>query len=197
MKICARCGVSEENVEFSKSKYTCKPCTVIITREYYRTPRGLTRKIYNNQIMTTHKMGRNKPAYSREELESWMMANGLLVLHKVWEASSYDKWLSPSIDRIDNTKSYSLDNIRLVTWRENLNAQKAQNKSGEYLHAKSKAVDQYTLGGVYVASYGSCRIAMRSLGLEKHGSSNIASACNGKLKTAYKYLWRWQGEALS
>ena len=197
MKVCSRCSASEENVEFSKGKWTCKPCTVSISREYQRTPRGLVRKIYNNQLMTTRKMGRPAPAYSREDLENWVMSNGFTDLHRAWKASDYDKWLSPSIDRIDNNKSYSFDNIRLITWKNNLAAQKAQNMPGAYLTPNSKAVDQYTLDGVYVTTHESCRIAMRSLGLTNHGSSNIASACRGNLKTAYKYQWRWKGEPLS
>lgn len=197
MKTCKRCGVSEKiSGKFSTKKYTCKPCTVILSREYQRTPRGLVSKIYNNQKMVVRKNGRALPTYSKEELEDWLMSQNFMELHNSWANAGYPKELSPSVDRLDNNVSYTLDNIRLVTFAENLKAQKDMNKSGEYLHTPSKAVDQYSLEGKFIQSFGSCRNAMRSVGLENHGSSNIASACYGKLKTAYGYIWRWAGEPI-
>lgn len=196
MKHCARCNVTKPKTDFSRGKSTCRPCTSLVTREYQRTSRGLVRKIYNNQLMTTNKMGRAAPSYSREELEEWMYAQGYAQLYAAWVASDYDKWLSPSIDRLDNTKSYALDNIRLITWRQNLDAQKAQNVSGEYLHTGSKEVMQYTLEGVYVTTHASLRTATRALGVAR-GTSNISAVCDRKPKfrTAFGYVWRWVGDS--
>jgi hypothetical protein len=47
------------------------------------------------------------------------MLNGFQDLFDAWVASGYAKKMVPSLDRIDPTKTYSLDNVRLVTWYEN------------------------------------------------------------------------------
>lgn len=41
------------------------------------------------------------------------------MLYLGWVAMDFHKWFKPSIDRLDSRKGYSLENIRLVTWREN------------------------------------------------------------------------------
>lgn len=41
------------------------------------------------------------------------------TLFKVWEASGYDTKLTPSINRIDSNKGYTLDNIEWITHSEN------------------------------------------------------------------------------
>ena len=201
--LCITCNEIKNLDHFSKGKLwkngttgMCKPCAAKAIRAYQRTVSGLIKKIYNNQKMTTGKMGRPAPVYSKAELLQWALQHGLETLHATWEASDYDKWLSPSIDRIDNTQSYTLDNIRLITWRENLDNQKAQNKSGEYLHPGSKAVDQLSLEGAYLQSFPSIAIAMRTVAGHRTGVTNISSVCNGVWPTAYGFKWRW-AEALS
>jgi hypothetical protein len=49
------------------------------------------------------------------------------VLYKNWVKSGYEKNFRPSVDRLDSTKGYSFDNIRLVTWKENNNANHINN----------------------------------------------------------------------
>ena len=41
-------------------------------------------------------------------------------LYDAWVDSGYDKWVKPSCDRTDPNISYVLDNLKLMTWRENL-----------------------------------------------------------------------------
>lgn len=198
MKQCNVCGEFKETHLFSscqsskdKLRPSCKACTVKATQARQKTLKGLVKKIFHNQKMTTGKMGREAPSYTEVELLNWMLENGYEALWKVWAESGYDKWLSPSIDRIDNTKSYSLTNIQLVTWRKNLENQKEQNKSGKYLHTKSKAVNQYTLEGNYIKSFPSAAMAAREMCGRNTSISNITMVCAGKLKTAYGYLWKF------
>ena len=40
-------------------------------------------------------------------------------LFKEWEESGYEYKLTPSIDRIDNSRGYDLDNIQFLTLSEN------------------------------------------------------------------------------
>jgi hypothetical protein len=120
-----------------------------------------------------------------------MLQHGYEAMWERWVASGYDKWLSPSIDRKDNTQSYTLNNIRLVKWRTNLENQKRDNISGRYLHTSSKAVDQLTLEGEYIKTFPSIAMAMRELTGKRSSVSNITAICEGKWKTAYGFKWRW------
>lgn len=131
------------------------------------------------------------PAYTEQQLLDWAIAQGLVPLWETWRASGYDKWLSPSIDRRNNTQSYTLTNIRLVTWRENLENQKMDNIQGNYLHTGSKAVNQLTLDGVFIKSFPSVAIAARETNGRRTGVSNITAVCNGKWHSAYGYKWQF------
>lgn len=41
---------------------------------------------------------------------------------KNWEDSGYNTYLAPSLGRINEREGYSFDNLKLVTWVENLNS---------------------------------------------------------------------------
>lgn len=53
----------------------------------------------------------------------------------------------------------------------------------------AKTVYQYTLDGVFVAEYPSTMEVQRQLGFKQ---PSISYCCNGKLKTAYGYKWRYK-----
>jgi hypothetical protein len=162
-------------------------------REYRRTVPGLITLIYANQKMTSKKAGRPPPSYTKEQFRQWITQQpNFDRLFQDWQNSGFEKDLSPSVDRLDNTVGYTLDNIQLITWRQNLLNQKRQNVSGAYLVWNSKAIRQLTLDGEVVAEYPSIRIALRALGRHRlHGASNIVAIANGKWKSAYGFKWEW------
>ena len=43
----------------------------------------------------------------------------LKLLFELWKESNHNKFLRPTIDRIDNLKGYELDNIQVLTNYEN------------------------------------------------------------------------------
>lgn len=55
---------------------------------------------------------------------------------------------------------------------------------------RSVAVEQYDIKGNYINSYRSTREAARALG--KNSNGNIANCLNGKVKTAYGYIWKYK-----
>lgn len=63
----------------------------------------------------------------------------------------------------------------------------AYNNRKNYL---KKKVNQYDLSGCYLTTYNSAAEAALSLG-KSNGGSSITKACKGKLKTAYKYIWKY------
>jgi len=197
-KTCTKCGETKTLDLFPKQATAplgrnakCKACAVRDTQQRQKTLTGLVKKIYHNQRMTSRRAGRALPDYTEAELLEWMLSQGYEAMWERWVASGYDKWLSPSIDRKDNTQSYTLDNIRFINWRTNLENQKQDNISGHYLHTGSKAVDQLTLEGEYIKTYPSIAIAMRDLTGKRGSVSNITAICEGKWKSAYGFKWRW------
>lgn len=55
---------------------------------------------------------------------------------------------------------------------------------------KKIKVDQYDLYNNYIKTFSSAKEAAQSIG-KKNGASSITKACRGKLKTAYKYIWKY------
>ena len=161
-------------------------------KAYRHTINGLVTLIYANQKMTSKKAGRPLPSYTKEELKDWMTSQpNFSLLWDNWVCSGYDKSLSPSVDREDNTLSYFIGNIQLVTWEQNLKNQKQQNKSGEYLHTGSKAIKQYSLDGEFLKEFPSASIAAREITGKSRAIANISSAAKGRMKTAYGFIWKY------
>lgn len=56
----------------------------------------------------------------REDFIAWSLADiGYTSLHAAWVTSGYSMKLTPSIDRINSTKGYILENMQWVTHSEN------------------------------------------------------------------------------
>lgn len=89
-------------------------------KRYYRTKNGLLTNIYSNQKSNSKLAGRKVPLYSKKELGEWLFNQiNFETLFNNWINDNYSKNSCPSIDRIDNKKCYTIDNIQLMTWGEN------------------------------------------------------------------------------
>ena len=56
----------------------------------------------------------------REEFYLWACQSYILYnMFNKWEESNYDRKLCPTVDRINPTKGYTVDNIRWLTHSEN------------------------------------------------------------------------------
>lgn len=63
------------------------------------------------------------------------------------------------------------------------------NNFGTRTEKCSKKVNQYTLEGKFIRQFPSTNQVERELG---YFQSNISNCCNGKRKTAYNYLWKFE-----
>lgn len=94
-------------------------------RKYWKTPKGKLMLTYNN--MNRRVRGYVKPhlyegkfLLDRDTFYKWSENDlNYLTLYKDWVDSDYNSKLSPSIDRIDSSKGYSLGNIQWITHSEN------------------------------------------------------------------------------
>lgn len=68
-----------------------------------------------------HHLYAGKPiSFSREGFYEWALSSDdFYRLFDAWEASGYDRKLTPSVDRIDSDLGYEFDNMEWVTHSEN------------------------------------------------------------------------------
>jgi hypothetical protein len=98
-----------------------------VVRKYEKTEKGFMMRLYRNmksrvsgvQKQKFH-LYQGKTLLSKEEFYEWFKNNkDKDELFRKYEESGFDRKLAPSVDRIDSSKGYELDNIRLITHSEN------------------------------------------------------------------------------
>lgn len=188
---CSKCQIAKTINSFNRDssrrygiRAECRDCLAAYFSLYRKTKEGLITGIYNSQRRSSKRRGYANPSYSRGEFISWCLEQEAFHhLYELWVSSDYDMMEIPSVDRLDDYKPYSFDNIQLMTWREN----KAKGHLDEVVgrnKKKSKAVNQYDLSGNLIATYHSTHNASRITGVNQAGISGV---CNGKVvKKGYK-----------
>lgn len=157
--------------------------------KYKRSKKGLLGRIYADQRMICRKKDRNLPTYTLEELREWAYSQHKFhTLYDNWKRLDYQKKYRPSCDRIDDTISYTMANIQLMTWGENEAKARADIKSGK-LKQRQKAVKQYTIDGEFLAEYHAILEATRQTNVHRN---TIVWVCEGKRKTAGGFTWRYK-----
>jgi len=189
MKTCDKCG-SAKNA-FEPHRQTCRSCRADYKRKATRTCEGHIKKIYHNQVRASKMRGHSQPAYSLSDLTSWILGEvEFRVLFDAWQEGGYDKWLAPSVDRIDNQYGYSLENVRLVTWQENSDQAHIDCQDGVLSTGSPHvAVVQEDLIGNKVARYVSLRAAALALGKNCH--KEIGKCCRGVHQTCQGFKWKF------
>jgi len=196
MKICCKCRVEKNINYFWKHKSSsdwlqgyCKECYKIIMKEYVKTKKWLITKIYGAQISNSKIRGHVLPSYTKEELKKWIFEQlNFETLYNNWVNSWCLKDLVPSVDRLNDNISYTLDNIRLITWIEN--KQKHYRDRKNWINNKaSKAVLQYTKTWIFIKEYYSIRKAWRCMNIN---SWSIHICCTWKSSTAWWFKWKFK-----
>ena len=195
-KVCKKCGIDNPLSQFSISpslssglSNKCKRCCSDYALARARSRDGLVTKIHASQKERSRRRGHSAPDYDLQGLRQWVFnQDNFETLFSAWEKSGYERMLSPSVDRLDDFKGYSFDNIRLVSWQENLSKQHMDIHLGKGTSAKVSApVSQYSLAGDYIASYRSKKAAALATGTPRTGISNCIS---GLAKTSGGYRWK-------
>ena len=150
---------------------------------------GVITSIYHGQKLSSRKRGHPSPDYTKDELKDWLYrqkAPGFRGLYNTWVSSGHLKEFKPSCDRLDESKGYDLNNIRLVTWAENAKAY----KDSKVLSGKGDciAVDQLDLQGNLVKTYHSINEAARKTNSD---ICNIQRCCTWQYKTSKGFKWRY------
>ena len=133
--------------------------------------------------------------FTKDEFKKWLDDNYKTEIRRMlteYKNSNYIKGLCPSVDRIDDYKSYKFDNMQLLTWEENNkkghNSLKTRLQTSKMAKEKwSKKVIQKDLDGNVIATFNSTHDVERLL---CYDSSLIDRAC--RLNTVSKgYRWKY------
>jgi len=193
-KVCKRCRKEKEISEFWKDKRLkdglniyCKECMKKFSEEYYHTEKGLISYMYKHIKQNSKKRKHKLPNFSKKELIKWLYKNKFKKLFNQWKKSGFNKWLVPSIDRLDDSKPYTFDNIRLVTWAENYKKSRKDISIGKLKHNNPpKPVLMLDKNFNILKEYISASEAARFDGFIQ---SSICEVCNNKRKTHKGYIW--------
>lgn len=153
------------------------------TRRYRRTVKGLLTNSYHKQIERCKKNGRELPSYSLRELQDKFLNNKqFLKIYDNWVKSGYKYYDKPSIDRIDNTKSYTLDNLQILSWRQN-----RRKGDIESSHLTTQVI-QCDMDGSTLAIYESIKEAVKRTGCHQ---GLISACCQGTRTHTGGYKWKY------
>ena len=91
-----------------------------------RTYRNMLSRVSGIQSKKAH-LYKGLEILDKEDFYNWALrgysgigsTDSFVSLYKVWVGSGYDRKLAPSIDRIDSSKGYTLENMRWLTHSEN------------------------------------------------------------------------------
>jgi len=141
MKSCFKCNIVKPATEFyfhgkmkDLSLNKCKECTKSDVRrnktDYGLTEKGVIRVIFKTQKRNQYLRGFGSLPYTKVELAVWLYKEGFKHYFDEWANSSFQKDYKPSVDRINSLEGYHFENIRLVTWLENREAQYQDVRNG-------------------------------------------------------------------
>lgn len=195
IKACVCCNESKPVNMFYRHKLTkdllrteCKECSKNKTAAYCKTKTGLIRRIYSHQNQSSVKRGHSLPNYTKKELELWLNCCPQFdLIYRLWVCSGYEKDKAPSVDRLDDCLSYSLDNIQVVTWLENRSRFYDDVKNG-INKKRLRPVNQLSKDGELVANFYSNAQASRDTGI---GQGCIGACCKGARRSAGGFKWSY------
>jgi len=192
-KKCNCCKEDKELIDFyidsrGYVSYICRKCANEKTTQYNRTKEGLVTRIYSHQRDNCRKRNYEYPEYSLDELRSWCLSQDKYhVQFKIWEESNYGFKFTPSVDRLNDYKTYSLDNIQILSTIENIHKAHSDAKNG-INNKMSKSIKQYDLDGNLIREFYSLKDAERVTGIR---NGNISNCCSKRYKTSGGFVWRY------
>ena len=201
---CPSCSSTRDvqvgNLKAQKSTL-CRSCVNRLRSKYpqaadktYHTIGGRVSGMYSSQVSRSKKYGWNLPTYTRDELLDWVVNQpNYEQLFNDWKDSGFSQDRSLSIDRLDDYKPYSFDNIRLVDWETNNKKGSESQITGDNTK-NCRAVRQLTMDGIPIQDFHSVKAAARTLGISATGVHEAAQGFRYNKSPAYSaggYKWEY------
>ncbi len=200
-RICKTCNIEQPITNFYLNKNKkdpkgyylrqCKDCTNAKEKCKRQDKENLAYLIHKSQKYSAKQRNHPEPTYTKEELKIWLNEQELFhKLYEHWKNNNFHKALKPSIDRIDDYKSYTFDNIQLMTWQEN-NEKFVSDQRNGINTKKLKPVIQKTIDGFFVAEYISMAHAELATGIS---ARSISQLCKQEDTRTYVkgFLWEFK-----
>lgn len=204
MKQCSDCNQIKPYSDFNKKssgkdgyEIRCKKCRNIKYKK--GSLEAVVRKIYLTQLSNSVKRGHVPPNYTLEELTNWVSKQPHWSnLYQNWKDSDYKRKLAPSVDRLDNSLPYSLSNIQLTSWEDNLNNANRDTKDN-ILQRNQRPVRALNKDGTVHKEYASIANALEDVDGHYWGISTVANGVKVKKSDGYSYTprsykgfkWEW------
>ena len=128
--VCHKCNLKRQsNIrKYSENRYS-KKYEKTINGFLMRTYRNMLSRVSGIQYKKSH-LYLGKSILSKNDFYLWSKnSNEFRELFLNWKNENYNRKITPSIDRIDSSKGYSLDNIRWLTHSENSRLGSLKNKN--------------------------------------------------------------------
>ena len=201
MRNCSHCNTTKPLTEFAWINYLgkrkdqldrvttiCNSCRAVQKIKGYQTLEGKLIYLYKHQVKSSKQRGHSNPEYTQQEFINKYVNDPLYTsLFLNWVKHNYDTYLAPSLDRMDEIKGYSFDNIQLMTWGENCAKEHKLHKEGKSLNTDLKPVWQYSLEGHFINYYISQAEAARNV--EGVTQQTISKCCLKEIYRAGRYRW--------
>ncbi|EAK0212351.1 hypothetical protein FCL20_05360 [Campylobacter jejuni] len=141
--------------------------------------RNMLRIIYHSQVSSSKNRGHPEPNYTFEELSNRFLDNeDFNRVYNNFLRNGCKPREKPSLDRIDDFKPYTLDNLQVTTIRGNEVRGHNDRRLGLGTQGRCcKKVIQYNTDGEIIRIFNSSSEAARELGLWRQ---NINKVCNGE-----------------
>lgn len=158
----------------------CKECLKKYNYLKTFTYKGRLQKIKTNMVKRAKAKG-YEVSISLDELIAWAEVNNYAELYENWKQSKFNKELTPTPDRLNALLPYTLSNMQLLTYKDNVAKGRIEVKSNH------KPVRQFR-DGLKVADYTSAVAASKATGVT---TSNINRVCNGIRQSAGGFQWEF------
>lgn len=151
-----------------------------------RTIGGWYTKTYNRMKHDNMDKFNLELPFTKEEFINWINEEyheKFMELFNNYINSNCEKMLNPSIDRIDDYKSYIFDNMQLMTWEDNY----IKSLHSEKSTFREKPVAQYDEQNNEIARYSNISEAEKSTGIE----GRVIRYCCKTNSTLNHFYWKF------
>lgn len=156
--------------------------------ENRKSLKGLITTMYSTMRGSSRTRKMDLPTFTKEEFSNWLLSrDNFNSIIKKWGEDNYNKNSKPSIDRIDDYKGYTLDNIQLATWIENKNKGHEDRRLGINNKRNAHVTQLDKITNEIIASYHSMMEAQRNTGIL---AGNIYNVISGRSITAGGFKWQ-------